>query len=358
MRTLFLTADAIGQQSGGGIVTASELAALRTLGECDVWDREFLQSHPCFKNTGEPWCWDCAAQHQLISQLSEYPPEHYDLCHVYAGTFSQTLETLREQGTKITFTCAAHDIPSSKRAHEELGIPYAYPHLTEPDQWARYSAGMRAADVVICPSTVAMETCRRQGFTNRIEVIPHGCELPAKVRPVPKRFTVGYLGACSPDKGIVYLLKAWKLLGYRDATLILAGRDSTHPMVQQMWRQVGGGAVELRGWVDDVGEFYGRISCYVQPSTTEGFGIEVLEAMAHARPVVCSRGAGAVDLVRDDCRCDPFDAEGLAETIQHVRSLSAENVEGLCKRNRAVAEQHTWEKVRQRYCDLWRELAA
>ena len=48
-------------------------------------------------------------------------------------------------------------------------------------------------------------------------------------------------------------------------------------------RHVGGGNIYLRGAVEDVSEVYDNCSLFVQPSASEGFGIEVLEAMAHGR---------------------------------------------------------------------------
>ena len=51
--------------------------------------------------------------------------------------------------------------------------------------------------------------------------------------------------------------------------------------------------------VDNVGKMYNSCSVYVQPSVTEGFGIPVLEAMAYARPVIVTEGAGVYELVDD-----------------------------------------------------------
>jgi glycosyltransferase involved in cell wall biosynthesis len=177
-------------------------------------------------------------------------------------------------------------------------------------------------------------------------------DLPKETRPLPRRFTVGYLGAYGPDKGVRYLLAAWKQLNYKDAVLRLAGRDSTCAWVRSLVRNVGGGAVELVGWVDDVADFYGSLSLYVQPSATEGFGIEVLEAMAHGRAVLCSSGAGAADVTGSEHqRFTARDVDELAGLIDDARTIYSLPDYG--EQNRELAANYSWDKIRARYAELW-----
>jgi hypothetical protein len=101
--------------------------------------------------------------------------------------------------------------------------------------------------------------------------------------------------------------------------------------------------------------------CYCAPfvvHNSEGFGIEVLEAMAHGRPVVCSRSAGAQDVLRD-CSAglivNPRDAEAIAGGIDNYKCkpISSE-WGGKC----AVewSEYYLWSDIHSRYQTVWREL--
>jgi glycosyltransferase involved in cell wall biosynthesis len=127
-----------------------------------------------------------------------------------------------------------------------------------------------------------------------------------------------------------------------------------------MVRKFGGGNVILKGWVDDIGEFYNSLSLYIQPSATEGFGLEVLEAMSYGRPVLCSTGTGACDLVRHRYYSpDAYTFQSgydrlLAEKIEWMRRTGDLKVLG--SDNRSVAENYTWDKIQQRYIELWRSL--
>jgi glycosyltransferase involved in cell wall biosynthesis len=340
---LYLTADRIGIPTGGGLVTHQELLALKALGP--------VQAISLTKPSYDPFEQD----QQILARVKEVVKETPQLAHCYAGCLTETVAYLKSLGTKVTYTAAAHDIQASKRAHEDAGLPFHYPHLTDPGLWARYVAGYLSADVVVCPS-MHSKVCMESYGARRVEVIPHGVDGPNVIHPLPSRFTVGYLGAYGPDKGVRYLLEAWKELNYRDGLLILAGRDSTSPYVRQMVEQFGGGNIHLMGWVDSVADFYNAISLYVQPSITEGFGCEVLEALAYNRAVLCSDGAGASDVVPEWYRFVAGDVEELESKIDQVRMRGCCQPPGGYPFWKDEASKYTWYKVRLCYIYLWRSL--
>ena len=346
---LYITADRIGIESGGGVVTKHESLALRELGDCLVLGQEQLQC-----NGDEPWKWDEKAR-EIVWREYVHGGKKFELAHFYAGTFGATAKLLRSIGCKICWTIAAHDVAASKAAHVEMGIPFNYPHLVFEPLWQRYISGYQLADTIICPSEVARSTVRRYPCYCPIEIVPHGCELPEKIAKLPERFTVGYMGSFGPDKGVITLLRAWKKLNWKDALLVLAGRDSVSEFAYRLVKEHGGGNITLVGWVNNISDFYNSISCYVQPSWTEGFGIEVLEALAHGRPVLCSDGAGAADLVPEWYRFPAGDAGKLAAKIEQVK------IRGGCTdvgypEWREIAAEHTWDKIRSRYVAAWRKM--
>lgn len=347
-RVLYLTADAVGASTGGGVVTANESRALGQISELVVWS---------FPDAPRPWGADDAAYDRLLVDESFRPR----LAHLYSGTFTKTVALLKERGCRVTYTCAAHDVNISRAEYERFGFAFDYPHLTDPALWDRYVEGYRRADVVICPSELSAKIVRAYGC-EKVVVIPHGSDAAAAALvPMPKRFSVAYLGQPGPDKGLVYLLEAWKIIGYSgsDALLTIAGRGTEQiiPLV----RQIGGGSVYVRGAVDDVNEVYDACALYVQPSATEGFGIEVLEAMGRGRVVLCSDGAGARDILTKypDQVFPARDARALATCIDMYRTDFTLNP--LLFNTRAetaakIARLYDWSIIRDRYCALWRSL--
>lgn len=379
---LYLTADKVGSPSGGGLVTSEEVRALTSLeDEVFTMDQGFL----AFENTrepinvGDPWYWD-----QLALRWLERNPIKWELCHLYSGTFTESTRWLKSRGTKISYTCAAHSIEVSRREHEKVGINFVqtYPHLCDPVLWRKYAMGYFTADVLIAPSSYSAATLSSQAANlgvhcPRIEIIPHGCHLPEKVAPLPKTFVCGYAGAVGQDKGLIYLLQAWKQLNYKDALLVLAGRDTDSESFKQYVLQMGGGNIHFGGWYEDLGDFYNSLYCYIQPSATEGFGCEVVEALSYGRPVICSKGAGASGVVVREY--DPpglvveaCSVDALAEAIKFMKECqqSCWNTCQNCRPNKDghwnmcswqgsaldVASEHSWDKIRARYINLWKEL--
>jgi glycosyltransferase involved in cell wall biosynthesis len=356
-RLIFITADTVGTETGGGKVTYHESKALFDLSSNRIVnDRDWL-SVLCHNYTiisPDPWRWDDAALEyfQIHTQLAP------KLAHFYAGTFSKTINFLKRKGTRISYTAAAHSIEKSNKAHEMCGVPFNYPHLTEPKQWERYVRGYLDADLLICPSTHSANVMRGYGYTKPIRVIPHGVDVPdrAKLSPCPERFRVGYLGSYGCDKFWWQLLAAWKQCNWRDATLVLGGRDSKSDFVTSFIKSHEISNVECVGWVDSITDFYNRISLYVQPSLSEGFGCEVLEAMAHERPVLCSTGAGAADVVPESWTYEPEDLNELVAKLQIARQVMEMRSPLFLSQWRLRAEKYSWDKVRKLYVEAWKEL--
>lgn len=351
MPNLYLTQDKIGTPTGGGAVTFHEYRALESLGEKTYpFDSNIVPvSHDPFKSDENYQSLMRANSSGLVGRLA----------HVYAGCFTKTVGELQTRGFKVSYTAAAHDIAESRKEFDDQGIGGHFPqHLIEPGLWAQYVSGYKAADLVICPSELSQRCMESYGCTN-VTVIPHGCDLPAKTSPFPKRFTVGYLGQAGPDKGLRYLFEAWKKLNLKDGLLLIAGNNIEQAL--PLWRKYGGGNVQFMGFVKSVSELYDRVSVYVQPSVTEGFGIEVLEAMAHGKPVIVSEGAGAADVLKvddslSDCYLSPRDVSGLAERIDGWRQCTKETLEERGRVFRVTAENYSWDKVEKMYAAAWKQL--
>lgn len=374
MNLMYLTADQIGTETGGGLVTHHESEALKELGPCEIYSQKDLLHK--LVNVNDPWCWDDTFSMGIELALKntrdkgQIPSGVGNLCHIYAGTFSKTIRLLKEQGVKTSVTCAAHDIAVSRREHAKLHIPYDYPHMVEPELWARYVRGYLEADLLIVPSTYSKNIMVGYGADpDRIKVIPHGCNIPdTPIKPLPDRFRAGYLGAVGPDKGIIYLLLAWKQLGYTDATLVLAGKHSDSAMIQFMCnylsleyttgKEISNSQVHLLGWMDKVSDFYDNISLYVQPSTSEGFGCEITEAMAHGRPVIASNGAGGSECVPVAWRVPACEPEMLATKIDDARGVITihQNETNWCNLWWEDSKRYTWDKIREQYKSAWKEL--
>ena len=368
---LYITADHVGTPTGGGSVTYHELKALRALGEVQVISRQemvpLLEKLP---NT--PFLQDYVASYLLRDARP-------NLVHIYGGCFSQTVRLLKERGATVTYTAAAHDRRLSIEEFARLGLAYPYSHIADEYLWQMYLSGYKMADLVICPSEQSARLMREYGCVN-VKVIPHGCEVPPSSppspapapppTPYPDQFTAGYLGQVGPDKGLVYLLRAWALFPLSREKLLRPGALFPPPRGKLLiagpgtetlgWlvQETGARNVELLGFIPSVEDFYKRITVYVQPSITESFGLEVLEAMARGRPVIVSEGTGARD-------CIVPGETGLVVPIRNSSLLAGaitylygqpQLVSEMGRKAVEQARKFTWDKVQASYVKTWKEL--
>ena len=351
--SLYVTFDQIRSDTGAGKVCTREIKALKSCTEL----RKIISAEEidcATKHYGvNPFLWDYFA-----AQLVEEP---VDIAHLSCSPGNAIAAKL-PASTKVLVNMPAHDLKLSIEEHERLyGVgSYPFRHNTDPYLWGLLTKHTRErADVVITPSTRSAEWIRENlKPKGMIQVIPHGTEIPADVAPLPEKFTVGYLGSFGPDKGLLYLVMAWSHLNLPDSELLFAGDCGQHlpPYIEAFSK--GKGKHRLLGRVQNVSDFYNACSVTVFPSVTEGFGIGVLESLAHGRPVITTEGTGSSDCVTDgkDGFIVPIrDPKALAEKIQWFKDNPGE-VKVMGERAREKAKKYSWEQVEKQYHELYSSL--
>jgi glycosyltransferase involved in cell wall biosynthesis len=128
----------------------------------------------------------------------------------------------------------------------------------------------------------------------RISVVPNGLDLDAIDAAAPSERAVGvlYVGRLLAHKHVDWLLEALASLRDRGTALTCAvvGEGPERPRLEEQARAHGlAESVTFLGNVEDQGQIYGLMkaaSVFALPSTREGFGIVVAEAIACGTPVV------------------------------------------------------------------------
>ncbi|MGO9058214.1 MAG: glycosyltransferase [Candidatus Binataceae bacterium] len=131
------------------------------------------------------------------------------------------------------------------------------------------------------------------------KVIPNAIEIPEQVLHVAGdgRLRLLYVGRLDPKKGIENLLSACRILS--DAKVaysleIAGGGDEryTEALAARICKLRLAPIVRLRGFVprEERSRLFAEADIAVVPSYTENFGLVVAEALAHAVPVIASKG--------------------------------------------------------------------
>lgn len=350
---LYCTADEIGVPTGGGVVTYHEAKSMAAMGPTSILGKKQLPS----TDIKSPFAQDALMYQKILEIQQGTKMKKFEKALFYSGSFPATVKLLKHQGTKIAYTCAAHDPGISRQEHLLYGFDYdkSYPHLADPNLSILYTQCFRDADLVICPSSHSKEIMKRFGCQN-IKIIPHGCQLPEKVEPLPKKITFGFLGQAGVDKGLRHLFTAWNIL--KDPEMELKVRTSSPETLKLLNNGLGNYPADIDGWIKSPSELYNNISVYVSSSCTEGFGIPVLEAMAHGRPVICSKNTGAVDLVHHGHNGfivpagDPY---AMADCMLEFKK-DPTLIQKMGNAAREIAKEYTWEKIEKQYIETMRNL--
>jgi len=135
------------------------------------------------------------------------------------------------------------------------------------------------------------------------QVIPHGRPQVHFFRPhMARRDHFLIVGNRGGYKNAVLAYRALSLFPAQQRPLLcLAGGESPEPEEMQLWDELG--ITSSIRWKDctekELAHFYSKAIAVVVPSKIEGFGLPALEAMAHGRVVICLKGSGVDEVVKD-----------------------------------------------------------
>jgi len=217
----------------------------------------------------------------------------------------------------------------------------------------------RHARLVLVPSEATATECRDAGFDPaRIRVVPWGVTLQevndddvaaVRVRYGLIRPFVLFVGTIEPRKNLGTVIAAMTTLAGRDLDLVLVGPQGWNEDLDQRLESLVGSGIGVKrlGFVapDELPALYAACAAFCFPSLREGFGMPVLEAMAHGAAVVTSAGTATAEVAGDDALLvDPRDHEQVGSALARLLDEPA-LVEGLRRRGRARAATFTWERT-------------
>jgi glycosyltransferase involved in cell wall biosynthesis len=361
MNSLYVTFDTLNPDSGAGKVCIHEINALKG---CTDLKGIIARGDP--SKLAE----SAKLPIKVVNLEKAYPFNPYLYDYFTADQLSGTVDLLHmscSPGVALlaklnplhsVCNIVAHDLKTSIEEHERIyGQPYPFLHNTDPYLHDVLIKHAKMVDCVFTPSHGSEKWINENIHPKRVEVVPHGCDYPAEISPLPTGLHLGYLGAGGPDKGLLYLLLAWGKLALKDAELVLAGPccEGIDPWIQ---RFAPGTVVRKLGWVKQPLDFFKEVNMVCVPSVTEGFGLLGLEAMAHGRSGIISTGAGCSDLVtdgKDGIIVHPRDPGGIVDAI---RSYVADPKQAsrMGRMARMKAKRYIWDKIEQTYSRIYKEL--
>ncbi len=164
-----------------------------------------------------------------------------------------------------------------------------------------------------------------------------------------------YVGRITPRKGLKSLLEAFSLLqtqGYEDYSLVVIGtgeqREELEAFIKERHLEA---RVTWVGWVEYgyLGAYFQQADVFVFPTFEDIWGMVALEAMVFGKPILCSKGAGAAEMIvegENGYIFDPYDPEELAIAMRRfldnpelIDSMGKQSQQLISKKNPSSAAQ-------------------
>lgn len=264
------------------------------------------------------------------------------------------------------FHSSYYRIPSDRSVPTVVTVhDFTYERFSKgPRRWvhmAQKHAAIRAAQAVICISeSTRQDLLYWVGETpgQHVHVIHNGVAdafRPIGVNPAPRAYVL-YVGERRGYKNFQLVLKTMEMLP--DFELHCVGGGALRP---DELAAVGAGTrarVHHLGFVteQELNEHYNRAVCLVYPSSYEGFGIPVIEAMRAGCPVVSADCKAVLEVGRDALTVvTGFDPRDMADAILKTASSERPN---LIQKGLAVAQGYSWEATHRQTLEVYRSLGA
>jgi poly(glycerol-phosphate) alpha-glucosyltransferase len=268
---------------------------------------------------------------------------------------------------------------ASQQWHRQTGRPYVvHPHgmleswAVRNAMWKKRIAALlyenqhlRQAACLRALTQAEAQSIRSYGLSNPICVIPNGVDLPdlgesnAKTQSANRK-TVLYLGRLHPKKNISNLIRAW------NETFNLQGGSGEHWVLAIAGWDQGGYEAQLRQLTTDLGlltsviflgpqfgadksECYRACDAFILPSLSEGLPMTVLEAWAHAKPVLMTPECNLPEGFEANAALRIGNAlEEIAAGLRQLVDMSDNDRAAMGTRGRAlVATNFSWPRIGQ-----------
>jgi glycosyltransferase involved in cell wall biosynthesis len=164
---------------------------------------------------------------------------------------------------------------------------------------------------------------------------------PRGKQPVP---TVGFVYSTAPFKGCRTSFEAFALVRRRfpDLRLVAFGTEEPSPELPLP----EGTRYVRRPPQDQIRGIYSQCDAWVSGSTSEGFSLPLLEAMACGCPVVSTAVGGALDFLKEGVNGHVVpvgDGEAMADRIVRILALPDPEWRALSDSARATADGYDWD---------------
>lgn len=217
------------------------------------------------------------------------------------------------------------------------------------------SAVKHADEIIVLSKSV--QDYFKETYNRETLLIPNGVTVPEK-RPA-KLITAKYgltensyilfLGRLVPEKGVHYLIEAYKSIRTDKKLVIAGGSSDTSDYIEELKHMAeGNDKILFTGFVEGqmLEELYSNAYIYCLPSDVEGMPLSLLEAMSYGKACLTSDISECTDVTEDeDMGFKQGDAHDLARKLDWLMENPGSVVLHASKAFETVKSKYSWDDV-------------
>lgn len=276
----------------------------------------------------------------------------YDVVHIHAEGPAAMSWLPKIRGKRVIVT--VHGLDWARAKWGGFATKYI--------KWGEKQA-VKHADEIIVLSRGVQEYFQRE-YGRKTVFVPNGVNRPElreadeikKLWNLEKDSYVLFLGRIVPEKGLRYLVEAWKGIK-TDKKLVIAGGSSDTEAFMNELKGMAGNDVIFTGFQQGrvLEELYSNAYIYTLPSDLEGMPLSLLEAMSYGNCCLVSDIPECAEVVEDKAAVFKHsDVIELRNTLQELLDIP-ERVEQY-KKNAAdfICQKYNWDDVVDRTIEVYR----
>lgn len=226
---------------------------------------------------------------------------------------------------------------------------------------------VKYADEIIVLSK-GVQNYFRETYGRETRFIPNGVSRPKiqKAKLITEKFGLNkdsyilFLGRLVPEKGLRYLIEAFKQVKTDKKLVIAGGSSNTDSFVEELKESAkNDDKIIFTGFVQGemLDELYSNAYVYVLPSDLEGMPLSLLEAMSYGNCCLVSDIPECAEVVEDKALIfKKADVDDLRKKLQEACDESEKVIELKKQAADFICEKYNWDDVVERTVELYKKV--
>ncbi|MCM1987211.1 glycosyltransferase family 4 protein [Methanococcoides seepicolus] len=291
----------------------------------------------------------CISAYRFLPKLLE--TNQYDIVHTHFIIPTGVLSYLSRKSIPYIITSHGSDVPGYNP--DRFGLQHK---LLKP----LWNTIVKNAACITSPTNyhknLILENITNKEHWNKVKVIPNGIH-PGNFVPKNKERKILVVTRLFERKGVQYVIEAMKDI--KNYSLVICGDGPYKKQLEMQISRLNVDNIDLLGYVsyDRLKHEYETSSIFVFPSSSESFGLVLLEAMSAGCATITSNATGCPEVVGDTALLiRTKNSEDIRKALVKLINDDQLRIELGLKAKKRVEDSFTWKKIAKQYLSVYEDV--